>query len=166
MPEGQPLNDDWLPHPAGIRPPRWPPRRRRKSTPPGDIVVRDTPNESKCRLDETCWEVPTMEYGITESGGHSSPPIEIARQHLAAAIDGCLTGDLPADEIHELVLEIRPETSAPRSVMLSGIHRLTWRDRPNVEKIERLCDWVVGGPVLHWGGQLFKIWWVMVGHGC
>ena len=56
------------------------------------------------RPDETCWEVPTMENGITESGWLSSPPIEIARKHLAVAIDGCLTADVAPTTIHELFL--------------------------------------------------------------
>ena len=61
-----------------------------------------------------------MAYGITESGGHSSPPIEIARQHLAAAIDGCLTGDLPADEIHELVLDALYQADIPMPPVADG----------------------------------------------
>ena len=43
-----------------------------------------------------------MEDVITESGGLSGPPIEIARKHLAEAIDGCLTADVAPTTIHEL----------------------------------------------------------------
>ena len=61
-----------------------------------------------------------MEYGITEPGGLESPPIEIARQHLAEAIDGCLTADLPADEIHELVLDALYQADIPMPPVADG----------------------------------------------
>ena len=61
-----------------------------------------------------------MENGITESGGLSSPPIEIARNHLAVAIDVCLTADVAPTTIHQLFLVALYQADIPLPPVADG----------------------------------------------
>ena len=54
-----------------------------------------------------------MGNGITESGWLESQPVNIARRHLAAAIDGCLTADVEPATIHELFLNALYQADIP-----------------------------------------------------
>ena len=80
----------------------------------GVALLRDTDKT------KPVWEVPTMEYGITESGGLSSQPIDIARKHLAVAIDGCLTADVAPEAIHELFLDALYQADIPLPPVADG----------------------------------------------
>ena len=61
-----------------------------------------------------------MENGITDSGWLESQPVDIARQHLTAAIDGCLTADVDPTTIHELFLNALYQADIPLPPVADG----------------------------------------------
>ena len=55
--------------------------------------------------------------------------VNVARERLAAVIDGCLTGDMSPDEIHQVILEVLYQADIPLPPVADGpcVHCGIWQ---------------------------------------
>lgn len=55
--------------------------------------------------------------------------VDVARERLAATIDGCLTGDISPNEIHQVILEVLYQADIPLPAVADGpcIHCGAWQ---------------------------------------